>query len=232
MVGMMQLLLSLIPVLLLYSYTDDVNGWSQGEVIALGGIYQISVAMLWLAVETNMERMSTYIRQGDLDLILVRPISAQFYVTLRWIKPAEVFMILSGLAVAAIGLSESGAAPSAVAILQASLLILCGVALLTCAWSATVFTAFWFTTVAPISMVFADLLQSGKFPLAYYPTAIRVFLAFVFPIGFASTFPVEALTGRGGWGLVLAGTVLSVVAIVLLRLYWRFAVRFYSSASS
>lgn len=231
-VGVMQLILSLIPVLLLYSYTDEVNGWSRGEVVALGGVYQISVAILWLAVETNMERMSSYIRQGDLDLILIRPISAQFYVMARWVKPAEIFMVLSGLAVTVIGLNQSGSIPSVPDVVQAVLLIVCGVILLTCAWSATVFTAFWFTTVGPISMVFADLLQTGKFPLAFYPTAIRLFFAFIVPVGFATTFPVEALLGRSGWDVVVGGVVLSVVALVLLRAWWRFGVRFYSSASS
>jgi len=231
-VGIMQLALSLIPVLLLYSYTDEVNGWSRGEVVALGGVYQISVAILWLTVETNMERLSTYIRRGDLDLILIRPISAQFYVMLRWIKPAEVFMVLSGLAVTVIGLNQSESTPSAPDLAQAGLLIVCGVILLACAWTAVVMTAFWFTSVSPVSMVFADVLQSGKFPLAFYPTAVRLFLAFVFPVGFASTFPVEALVGRGDWRITIAGGVLSAVALHGLRAYWRYAVRFYSSASS
>jgi ABC-2 type transport system permease protein len=231
-VGLMQLALSLIPVLLLYSYTDAINGWSRGEVIALGGIYQISVSLLWLGVETNMGRIATYIRQGDLDLILIRPVSAQFYVMLRWVKPAEIFMVLTGLGVTIIGLGQSGATPTASEIGRAALLIGCGVILVTCAWSAIVFTAFWFTTTGPVSMLVADLLQAGKFPLAFYPTAIRIFFAFVFPVGFASTFPVEALTGRGGWGIVLAGIALSAAALLLLRAWWRFAVRSYSSASS
>lgn len=231
-VGVMQLILSLIPVFLLYSYTEEINGWSRGEVVALGGVYQVSMAILWLTIETNMERISTYVREGDLDLILIRPISAQFYVTLRWVKPAEIFMILSGLAVTVIGLNQSGVEPSAIHILQAGLLITCGVILLTCAWSATVFTAFWFTTVAPISAVFVDVLQSGKFPLAFYPTGVRVFLAFVLPVGFATTFPVEALAGGSDWGIVLTGIVLSGVALLLVRGWWRYAMRFYSSASS
>jgi ABC-2 type transport system permease protein len=231
-VGLLQLLISLIPVLLMFSFTEEINGWSQGEVIALSGMYQLAVAILWFGIETNMERISLYIRQGDLDLILVRPISALFYVVLRWVKPAEIFMILSGLAVIIIGLSRADTTPDAAGVLQATLLLVSGVILMTCAWTAIVMTAFWFTTTGPVSQVVSDLIQAGRYPLAFYPTAMRLFFAFVFPVGFASTFPVDALVGRGNWAIVVTGVVLSGIALILLRMWWRFAVRFYSSASS
>jgi ABC-2 type transport system permease protein len=231
-VGLLQLLISLIPVLLLFSFTDEINGWSQGETIALAGMYQLATAILWFGVEPNMERISLYIRQGDLDLILVRPVSGLFYVMLRWVKPAEVFMILSGLAVTIIGLSRAGTAPGTTGLLQSMLLLSCGTILVTCVWTAIVMTAFWFTTTGPVSQVASDLLQAGRYPLSFYPAAVRLFFAFVFPIGFASTFPTEALIGRGSWPLTITGLALSALAIILLRAWWRFAVRFYSSASS
>lgn len=231
-VGVVQLALSLIPVLLLYSYTDHVNGWSRGEVIALSGMFQASLALLAMAVQTNMNRMSGYIRRGDLDLILVRPVSAQFYVTLRWLEPGEVFNVLVGLGVVAIGLGRAGIAPTATGVVQATLLMACGLVLLTCVWSAAVFLAFWTTGVAPIPMLVRDVMDAGRFPLAFYPTAIRFLLAFLFPVGFATTFPIAALTGRIGWGTVAIGLALSGIALILLRAYWRVAVRSYSSASS
>jgi ABC-2 type transport system permease protein len=229
-VGIIQLVLSLIPVLLLYSFTEEINGWEQGDVIALSGMYQLSFALLAMCVQTNMNRMSSYIRQGDLDLILIRPVSSQFYVTLRWLKPAEIFNVLIGVVVVLIGLSRSGNVPSPGQIGQAVLLIGCGMVLLTCFWSAAVFLAFWFTSVEPLPMVVRDVMGAGQFPLAFYPTPIRLVFAFIVPVGFATTFPVEALLGRGGWDMVGVGIVLSVVALVLLRAWWKFAVRFYSSA--
>lgn len=231
-VGLFQLVVALVPVFVLYSFTDDINGWSRGDVIALGGIYQATIAILWFGIEPNMERLSDSIREGDLDLILIRPVSALFYVVLRWIKPAEIFMILSGLGVTILGLSLGNATPGVSGVVQATLLVMCGVILLSCAWTAVVMTAFWFTSTSPVSMVVGNILQAGKYPLSFYPTAIRLFLAFIFPVGFASTFPADALVGRGDWQIVLYGVAMSVAALILLRMWWRFAVRFYSSASS
>lgn len=232
LVGLFQLVIALVPIFLLYSFTDDINGWSRGDVIALGGIYQATVAMLWFGIEPNMGRLSDAIREGELDLILIRPVSGLFYVMLRWIKPAEVFMILAGLGVAGVGLAQGGSRPDAAGLFQAALLMGCGLVLISCAWTAIVMTAFWFTSTSPAAMVVSDLIFTGRYPLNFYPTAIRFFLSFIFPIGFAATFPVEALTGRGSWGIVFTGAALSVLALALLRAWWRLGVRSYSSASS
>lgn len=231
-VGLIQLTLSLIPVLLLYSFAESVNGWGQGEVIALSGMFQATMALLAMTVQANMNRMSSYVREGELDLILIRPVSSQFYVTLRWLDPAEVFNILTGLAVVAIGLGRAGRTPSGGEIVQSAVLAASGAVLLTCVWSALVYLAFWFTTVAPIPMLARDVMDAGRYPLAFYPAAVRAVLGFLVPVGFASTFPVEALAGRASWWLVLAGIGLTAAAVALLRLYWRVAARNYSSASS
>jgi ABC-2 type transport system permease protein len=231
-VGVVQLALSLLPVLLLFRYTPEVNGWSAGEVIALGGIYQVVFAILAVLIETNMARFSGLIEEGDLDLVLVRPVSAQFWVMLQRLQLAEVFTALGGLAVVAIGLARAGATPSVLDVLQAVVLIGCGVVLIACCWAAAVFIAFWITTVGPMEMVFRDFLQAGKYPVAFYPLAIRILLVGVLPIGFATTFPTRALLGEAEWWIVGAGTVISAIGLLLLRAYWRFAVRSYSSASS
>ncbi|HEV2066549.1 MAG TPA: ABC-2 family transporter protein, partial [Thermomicrobiales bacterium] len=231
-VGVVQLLLSLVPALLLFGYTDEVNGWSGGEVIALGGMYQVVFAILAITVETNMARFSGNIQEGDLDLVLVRPISAQFYVMLQRLQLAAVFTAFTGIGVVVIGLSRVGATPSMLEVIQAIVLVTCGVVLIACCWAAAVFVAFWLTTVGPMEMVFRDFLQAGKYPVAFYPIAIRVFLVGVLPIGFATTFPTSALLGDGSWRVVLVGIAFSAIALMLLQAYWRFAIRFYSSASS
>lgn len=231
-VGIVQSALSLLPLLLLYSYTDDVNGWSQGEVIALTGVFQLTVSILAICVSVNMWRLSGAIRSGDLDLVLVRPVSSQFFMTLRWLQPGELFNVLTGVGLIAIGLIRDSVSPSLTDVVQGMLLIACGCVLLTCLWSATAILAFWLTSVEPLPMLFRDLLGAGMFPLGFYPASVRVFLTFVFPVGFATTFPTEALVGEGSWGAVVLGIALSAGLLLLLRAYWRIAVRSYASASS
>lgn len=231
-VGLAELVLALVPILVLYSYTDEVNGWAQAEVLALVGLFQIVLGILATFVAPNMQRMTEYITKGELDAVLIRPVNSQFYLTFRWIRPAELGKVLTGLTILVAGLVRSGAEPGPAEIVQAGLLLFCGVALLTAVWSALVYLAFWMQAVEPIGIVFDSFLRAGQYPLSFFPAGVRAFLTFAFPVGFATTYPVRALTGDLGWNWVFTGLGLTVVAMVLLRSYWRFGLRFYSSASS
>lgn len=231
-VGLVELVLTLLPVIVLYSYTESMNGWSQAEVLAVVGLFQMLTGILATFVAPNLTRMSQYITKGELDGVLIRPVNSQFYLTFRWLRPAELGKVLTGLAILIVGVVRAGASPGPTAIAQATLLLFCGLALLTAFWSALVYLAFWIQAVGPISIVFDSFLRAGQYPLSFFPVGVRAFLTFAFPVGFATTFPVQALTGHLGWSRVLAGLGMSAVAVLLLRMYWRFGLRFYSSASS
>jgi ABC-2 type transport system permease protein len=231
-VGLVQLGLGVVPILLLYGYTDDVRGWTQAEVITLVGVFQIVTGLIATFVAPNLNRMTTYITEGELDGVLLRPVSSQFYLTLRWVNVAELGNVVSGFLVVVLGLVFSGATPNALEIGQAVVLAACGLVLLACVWSALSFLAFWLQSVSPVAFIYLNLVDAGRYPLAFFPIGMRAFLTFAFPVGFASTFPAQALLGDVGWLPVAGGLGLTVAAVALVRAQWRRGLRSYTSASS
>jgi ABC-2 type transport system permease protein len=231
-VGVIQIAISLIPVLLLFSFTKDVKGWTQSDVIVLVGIHQLMVGLLAMFVAPNVTRMTEYITHGDLDLLLIRPVNTQFYVTTRWMQPAEFFNVLTGLFLVAFGIVHTGITPGAIDLLKGIILLGAGFFLLTCAWSALSFCAFWMSSVTSITFFFHDILEAGRYPVVFFPTAIRALLTFLIPLAFATTFPAQAVTGGISWWIVLGAVAFCLIALFLARVFWRYAVRFYASASS
>jgi len=232
LVGLVQLGLGIVPILLLFGFTQEVHGWSRAEVITLVGMYQIITGLMAAFVAPNLQRMTAYITEGELDGVLLRPVSSQFYLTLRWINVAELSNVASGIVVLVIGLVQSGVSPNAAQILQAFVLAACGLVLLAVVWSAMSFLAFWLQSVNPIGAIYLNLIEAGRYPLVFFPVAVRAFLTFAFPVAFATTFPVQALAGDRGWAPVAGGIALSVAAVTVLRMLWRRGLRSYASASS
>jgi ABC-2 type transport system permease protein len=232
LVGLVQLGLGIVPILLLFGFTQEVHGWSRAEVITLVGAYQIITGLMAAFVAPNLQRMTAYITEGELDGVLLRPVSSQFYLTLRWINVAELSNVASGVVVLVLGLLQADVVPALSQIVQALVLVACGLVLLTSVWSAMSFLAFWLQSVDSIGVIYLNLIEAGRYPLVFFPVAVRAFLTFAFPVAFASTYPVQALSGDLGWTPVGGGLALAAVAVTLVRLLWRRGLRTYSSASS
>jgi ABC-2 type transport system permease protein len=232
LVGLVRLGLGIVPTLLLFGFTREVHGWSRAEVIALVGVFQIVTGLMAAFVAPNLNRMTTYLTEGELDGVLLRPVSSQFYLTLRWINVAELSNVASGVVVLVLGLAQAGVAPGIGQIVQAFVLGVCGLVLLATVWSAMAFLAFWLQSVTPIGAIYLTLVEAGRYPLAFFPVAVRTFLTFAFPVAFATTFPVQALSGDLSWWPVLGGVGLTAVGVVLVRWLWRVGLRTYASASS
>jgi ABC-2 type transport system permease protein len=232
LVGLVQLGLGIVPILLLFGYTSEVQGWSRAEVISLAGMFQVVTGLMAAFVAPNLNRMTTYLTEGELDGVLLRPVSSQFYLTLRWINVAELSNVASGVVVLVLGLLQADVVPALSQIVQALVLVACGLVLLTSVWSAMSFLAFWLQSVDSIGVIYLNLIEAGRYPLVFFPVAVRAFLTFAFPVAFASTYPVQALSGDLGWTPVGDGLALAAVAVTLVRLLWRRGLRTYSSASS
>ncbi len=57
-------------------------------------------------------------------------------------------------------------------------------------------------------------------------------LTVVIPVAFLTTFPAQALLGRLEWWLAVVAIGLAATLFVLASAFWRFALRYYTGASS
>jgi ABC-2 type transport system permease protein len=231
-IGLTQIVLGIIPVLVLFSFTDGVRGWTQADVIVVLGVQQAMMGMIGMIITHNMWAMMEAVRNGDLDQMLIRPVDAQFYAATRWIRPDQMFNVLTGLVIVIIGLANGSGIPGPLQWIQGGIIFLCGFVLIACLYMAVSYCAFWTQSMAAAALVVSDVLEMGRYPVWFFPLAMRVALTFIIPVAFATTFPSEALTHGISWWLVPASIAFAVVAVAGLRAIWNVAIRQYSSASA
>jgi len=90
----------------------------------------------------------------------------------------------------------------------------------------------WFTKLSNITIAMQSLLEAGRYPIGAYPPAYRVFFTFILPVAFMTTIPAQTLLGQASMTWLAASAATAVVTLILARAFWRFALRFYTSASS
>lgn len=231
-VGIFEALLTIFPMLLIYSYTDSLRGWSAGEAIALTGLFRVGLGIYMMVAGNGLAQLSSDVEDGKLDLLLIRPVSAQFIITFRFFSLPQITNIAIGAAIFAIGLSRSDLHYTGSGWLQASLLFVCGLVLVTCAISAGSYLAFRTTTIEGLPWMLYDVMEMGRYPVSFYPFAARAFLTAIMPVAFVTTLPMQAIRDSDRWLVVFGALAFAALAVLALLWWWHNNVRHYSSASS
>ena len=83
---------SLAAVLILFTRTGVINGWTLPQMIVLLGVYYIIQGANSVMFETSFERFMEHVRLGTLDFILIKPPTASSWparATCRWRRSAR-----------------------------------------------------------------------------------------------------------------------------------------------
>jgi ABC-2 type transport system permease protein len=217
---------------ILFSHTKNISGWTLDSTRVFMGILFMVDSLFMLFIENNLNQLSSKVKQGDLDLILVKPVSSQFMLSLQKMSPSYIgnlFLVLGWLMWSVTQLPQS--------VPWARLLILfisvpCALAI---TYSLRLFfaaTAIIFTHSENINYVWYQLYRLGMRPDSIYPTWLRYTVWTLIPVAFIGSVPARLIIEAPNFDLILASIGVASLTLFLSTRYWRFTLRFYSSASS
>lgn len=223
---------ALVVLALVYSHTDDLNGWSQSELLVVMGIQILLGGVIRTSIQPNMERLMEDVREGKLDFALTKPEDSQVLVSVREVRIWRAVDVIAGAAVLGYGVSglERNVGLGDGLLFLAMLAV--GTVTIYCFWLVISSLAFWLVNVWHIVELFDGLYQTGRFPVSIYPGWLRIGVTFIIPIAFAVTVPAEAVTSRLEWSTVALALGFGAALFAGTRFYWRFALRHYSGASA
>ena len=179
----------------------------------------------------NLNRVPEYVRKGELDYLLLKPIAARFIVSTRYASVWWVPQLGLALAVILVGMARQGTlTPGHLGLL--ALMLAAAIGTLYAVWFALTTTAFWFVKVDNVSELFTAFFAAGRFPVSAYPGWVRALLTFVVPVAFLTTVPAEAAAGRLTWAWGLAAVGVAALLLAASQALWRYALANYTSASS
>lgn len=230
--ALLSLGVSLGGIAVVFSYTDTLRGWRPDEVLALVGVYFLVGGIIGLVIQPGMEEFIESVRTGTLDFTLVKPQDAQLIISIHRVEIWKLIDIMMGFAVLATALVRLGEKVGGWQAAIFILMLIAGGVIVYSFWLILATLAFWFVRVENILVIFQSVYEVGRWPISLYPGWLRYGLTFVIPVAFATTIPVEALTGRLTWETVLGAIVIAVVLLIASRAFWRVGLRHYSGTSA
>jgi ABC-2 type transport system permease protein len=229
--GLIQVALAILTFALLYQFTGTIAGWTNAEVLVLVGLYRIVDGFINVQIAPNMNALTGYVRNGELDLLLLRPVRSQFLVSTRIVVLPELVNVAIGLALAIYAGTLAGVRMDILALAEATAFVLCGVVLIYAIWFALSTLALWLYD-NPLSEVFYSAFQAARYPVSFFSGPVRTLLTIMVPAAFATTLPTEALLGRADHTMLIVGVALAAAALLGTHVFWTYALRHYGSASS
>jgi len=221
---------SLFGLFLFYQGGYTFDGWNWEEALIVLGIFTLLQGFSATFLAPNLNQIVRQVQLGTLDFVLLKPISSQFWLSARTVSPWGLPDLLFGAIIVGYAGNRLNVAPQAY--LLASLPLVFGALSLYSLWFMLGATSIWFVKIYNVTEVLRGLLEAGRFPMAAYPVAYRFFFTFVVPVAFLTTIPAEALLRRAELGWIVSAAVLAIVLLGISSTFWKFALRFYTSASS
>jgi ABC-2 type transport system permease protein len=230
--SLLSLGLSLGGLGVIFSYTDTLGGWRPDEVLALVGVYFLVGGIISLVIQPGMEEFIESVRDGTFDFTLTKPEDAQLLVSVRRINIWSLIDIVLGVAVLTTALIQLGERVGGGQAGMFILMLIAGAVMVYSFFLILATLSFWFVRVENFLAIFQSMYEAGRWPVSLYPGWLRYGLTFVVPIAFATTVPVEALTGRLTWETLVGATGLAIVLLAVSRVFWRIGLRHYSGSSA
>lgn len=216
----------------LFRNTQAIAGWSEGEMFLLIGTFMFTRAWMDILFTQNLGKLPEMVRLGTLDFVLTKPVGSQFFVSARFVSLDEVGSLFGALAVLGYGLWKAALVPTLGQILAWLFLVGCGLLVFYAIQFMLMTLSFWLVRLDNLGALADTVVFVARYPPDIFGKFLAGVFTYVLPLAFLGAIPALAFKeGVRAWWL-LAAVAIMAVFLLAAALFWRFATRAYSSASS
>ncbi len=219
---------------IIFGQVDRIGDWTKWEVILLVGTHQMIAQLFQAFFFVNVANIPELVRTGKLDSLLVLPVDSQFAVSTKQFALDSIINAALGGVVVCVSLSQLGMMPNPMSILLYLSALGFGVAVHYSIMLGLAAVSFWIVRAQGLVYGYFNFLNIARYPDVIFPRIFRIIFGWVIPVVIIANIPARLLIkslGQPVW-LMLHLVIASSIIFWLSRVFWRFALRHYSSASS
>lgn len=219
---------------IIFGQVDRIGDWTKWEVVLLIGTHQMISQLFQAFFFVNIANIPELVRTGKLDSMLVLPIDSQFAASTKQFGLDSVLNAALGAAVVTVSLRQLHLIPSVSSLALYVVAVAFGVAVHYSIMLALAAVSFWIVRAQGLVYGYFNFIQIARYPDAIFPRLFRFLFGWIVPVIIVANIPARLLIKplQAPVPLILQLIVAGSAALLASRLFWRFALRHYSSASS
>jgi ABC-2 type transport system permease protein len=226
------MLLTLLPLVVLYNVRTEVNGWDLSAALIVMAYFTGLRALLEGVISPSLVQLVEKIRDGSFDYVLLKPVDAQAMISASRYEPWKLFDMAIAIGMVIYAFWRRGEVPPASHIALGIVLYIAGAIAMYSLWIVCAAASFWVGRLDNLMYLLGAIFDTARWPVYVLPGLWRLVFTFVIPIAVMTTFPAMGLLGTLDPRRAI-GTIAGALAMLAIsRVVWRSAIRNYTSASS
>lgn len=219
-------------VWVIFENIKQIQGWTFYEITFVYGLLTLAKGIDMFFFDNLNALGFEYVREGKLDIFMIRPISPLFQIIASNIMPDGLGLLILGTIVVTKSLMELKITLDFPQIILLIIFIISGAAIISAI--NLIFSTTGFKTMnSYIIMSSVNSLQEFAFyPILIYPKLIGFILTWIIPYAFASFYPADYFLHKGYEIYSVFTPIVAIVLWIIAFKVWRFGLKNYSSTGS
>lgn len=230
---MLQQFASIFFVKIVFDHIEQLNGWTFYEILFIYGIATSGRSIHHIFFDNLWTLGWQYIRPGNLDRLLIRPINPLFHVVAERVQQDGFGQLLIGLIVIFTAVPHLNMEWGIASILLLILMIISSGLIFVAVNLFFATLSFWMIDSLPVVWAVFNLSDFARYPLTIYHKGIRIFLTWVIPYGFTAFYPASLFIEHSGYqSLALWSPIVATVVCIIAYTFWNKGLRAFASTGS
>lgn len=213
----------------IFNMVDKIKGWSFDQMLFLYG-FSTMVTGLWHCFFINVISLPYYIRTGEFDRFLLRPVNLLFQITIDSLDEDGWGELLLGIALVLFAYVRLGLPfwklPLLAPLAMSGCAILIAISLLLSAVS--------FISIGgvPIMELMLKMFEFTKYPVNIFNQSLKIILSSVIPLGFVTFYPSMVFLGSNALIYLALVPFVSAAYFMFAYFIWNYSIKFYVSSGN
>lgn len=224
-------IVEIIFIWIVFQNTENLAGWNFKQILLLYGITLISCALKTFLFDGLYELGPKYIKDGEFDKILLRPVHPLISVIGATKEFVAFGYLVLGL-IMTIAMFAKLAIPVTIAlIIKIIIFSICGAAIMGAMNTIFSITSFWTHRSNEIIWSFDRIYTFAQYPIGIYNNFIKILITAILPFAFVAYYPTMNYLGMDKYMLYLSPLIAIVLWIIAVKL-WDVALKKYRSTGT
>ena len=216
----------------IFSYVDVLGDFDQQAVIIFLIIMYLTDTVFVFFFGANTFTLNTMVVKGDLDLVLIKPVNPQFFMSFRYVMSYSIIstFILFGILIKLIY-----ACHGQIIIIDFILFIfsfILGVSIFYSIEFLVSCLVFWYRNFSVGGWLSSEMLKYSRRPDSIYTNWFRKIVFTAFPMALISSVPTRILLFGSDIKILFLQFIVAFIFLLCTHLVWNRGLKLYESASS